>query len=244
MLKEIEYPSYIAGGAQRVSWGAVFAGATISLATLFCLTTLGIGIGLVSAPAAESASGLAAGMGVGAGAWMLLSGIASYYAGGWIAGRLTGIARVSESVIHGVLSWGVGTLVVAFVLATAAIGAFGAAAEAVGASLGLAGRAAMERPEAVDDLRRFGERLQGGQGGDAGGARDVTGARGGGGASAADAAAIGGAASRYAGAAGLFTFLMLACNAAAAGFGARGGTRVLKPIPMPSESRRERVGSM
>jgi hypothetical protein len=204
MIKELDYPSYSSGGFQRISWGAVFAGAIVSLGVLVLLTSLGAGIGLASAPAAANAANganAALGFGVGAGIWMLLTGIISFYAGGWIAGRLTGIARVSESVIHGIVCWATATVMLAFVFTTATVGAIGAASNAVGSTLG--------RQNTVDN-------------------RTIT---------PGDAQN----ASRAAGAAGMFGFVMLLCDGLAAGYGARAGTRVLKPVPM-SEVRRERVG--
>lgn len=135
MIKELDYPSYAAGGFQRISWGAVFAGSTVSLAVLVMLTALGAGIGLVAAPSAVANAGEAAakGFGIGGAAWLLLAGIGSYYAGGWVAGRLNGIPRVSESVIHGLVSWSLTTVMLAFVFTTAAAGLLGAAAAAPGA---------------------------------------------------------------------------------------------------------------
>lgn len=125
MIKELEYPSFTAGAFQRISWGAVCAGSIVSLAVLVTLTTLGVGIGLAGEPAAIS-------FGIGGAAWMLLSGIASFFCGGWIAGRLNGIPRISESVIHGIVSWSLTTALLAFVFTTAAAGTLSAAAGLAG----------------------------------------------------------------------------------------------------------------
>lgn len=206
MIKELDYPSYTSGGFQRISWGAVFAGAFVSLAVLVVLTSLGAGIGLASAPSAaavNSGASVAKGFGVGSAFWMLLSGVIAFYCGGWIAGRLNGIPRISESVIHGIVSWALSTVMLAFVFTTATVGALGAASNAIGSTLGR-NADATGRAATVD-------------------ASDVA------------------TASRAAGAAGMFGFVMLLCDAAASGYGARAGTRVLRPVSM-SESHRERVG--
>lgn len=205
MLKEIEYPSYANGGVQRVSWGAVFAGAVTSLSVMLGLVSLCIGVGLIAAPAAGLAAGM--GLGIGSGIALLACGIVSYYIGGWVAGRFTGIARVSESVLHGFVSWGTATLMFAFLSASAALGAFGAASSVMGSAVGMRGDAGAIRPGVADELTA------------PEGTRDV---------------------SRAAGAAGLFGFLMLACNAAASCYGARNGTRLLKPVSATTE-RRERI---
>ena len=100
MIKELDYPSYSSGGFQRISWGAVFAGAFVSLAVLVVLTSLGAGIGLASAPSAaasNSGASVAKGFGVGSAFWMLLSGVIAFYCGGWIAGRpATGVVLEAD----------------------------------------------------------------------------------------------------------------------------------------------------
>lgn len=200
MIKELDYPAYANSGFQRISWGAVFAGTIVSLAVLVVLTALGSGIGLVAAPSAVAGgTGAATGFGIGAAVWMLVTGVVSFYAGGWVAGRLTGIARISESVIHGIVMWSLATVMLAFVFTSATVGALGAASGAVRSTIG-------QQADAANRVE--GEDLQN--------------------------------ASRAAGAAGLFGFLMLLCNAGAAGYGARAGTRVLRPVAM-TETHRERV---
>jgi len=195
MIKELDYPSYAnAGSFQRISWGAVFSGASVSLAVLVVLTALGAGVGLADGPVGwgiEFAGAL----------WMLLSGSAAFFAGGWIAGRLTGIARVSESVIHGVVSWAAATLTLAFAFSSTTAGALGAVATVTGSTLG--------RPQALD-LRMLGS-------------SDVI------------------AAMQASGPAGIFGFVLLLCCATASAYGARAGTRMLRPVPI-SELRRERAG--
>lgn len=229
MIKELEYPSY-SGSIGRVSWGAIFAGSIVSLSVLVCLMTLGVGIGLVSAPSADTAEGLAKGLGTGAAVWTLLAGVSSYYAGGWVAGRLCGIGRVSDSVVHGVVSWGVGTLAVTFVLTSAALGAIGAAAKVVGGTAQIAaegagaaaGQGGMDLGRLADQGRQAIGRAQGTT--TPGDVRDT-------------AAQASGAA----GAAGLFAFFMLACNGLAAGFGARGGARLMRPVNSSEYRRHEKA---
>lgn len=199
MIKQLEYPTYANSKIQRISWGAVFAGTIVSLATMVLCTTVGAGIGLAAAPsaAASGGTGAAMGYGIGAGAWMLLSGIASFYAGGWFAGRLTGNAR--EGVIHGLVSWGLTTVMVAFVFTSATAGALGAASGALSSALGRSDVSASEGP----------------------GSQPLTGT-----VNTADVAK----ASKAAGAASLFASLMLVCDAAASGFGARSGSRGFRHV--------------
>lgn len=183
MIKELDYPAYAnAARFQRISWGAVFAGSVTTLAVLSAMTSLGAGFGLITGPTMR---GLSGSFGTNSAVWVLLSGVIASYAGGWIAGRLTGIARVSESVIHGVTAWGAATLAVAAVFSPTMIGghAWTAAYDVLTAAT-LAGELGIM---------------------------------------------------------GRFAFLALTCSAAAAAYGARAGTRVLRPVPM-SAPRREHAG--
>ena len=61
MIKEIEYPSS-GGPVAGVSWGAVFSGTFVAIAVMAALSLLGAGVGLASAPAADTAGGLAKGL--------------------------------------------------------------------------------------------------------------------------------------------------------------------------------------
>lgn len=231
MIKELEYPSY-SGSIGRVSWGAIFSGAIVSLSVLFCLMTLGVGIGLVSAPAADTAEGLAKGLGAGAAVWTLFAGVISYYAGGWVAGRLCGIGRVSDSVVHGVVSWGVGTLAVAFLFTTAALGALGAAANVVGGTAQIAAEGAgAAAGQGGLDLGRLAE--QGRQA--IGQAQGTT--------TPAEVRETAAQASGAAGAAGLFGFFMLLFNGLAAGYGARAGTRLMRPVNSSEYRRHEKMSA-
>jgi len=195
-IKELDYPSFTLAAYRRISWGAVFGGAITSLAVLTALTSLGAGLGWATARMPGQA--LLQSLGTEGVLWMLASGIASFYAGGWVAGRLTDIARVSESVIHGLVSWSVATAALTLVFIQATVGVFGVIAIAVGAMEGLS--AAVFAPDVLTAATRAGNL----------------------------------------GIAGGLAFLTLACGAAAAGLGARAGTRVLRPVPAP-ETRRERA---
>ncbi len=195
MIKELDYPSYYAGGYRRISWGAVFAGAITCLSALMVLTALGTGLGL--SETARPGQPLINTLSTGKVLWMVASAIASFYAGGWVAGRLTDISRVSESVIHGLASWAAATAALAFAF-TSGPGALGIVPRAVGTAQGIGGAFGI-----LDALER-----------------------------ATEAGNMG--------IAGALAFLILSCACLAAAYGARFGTRVLRPVPM-SEQTRERI---
>lgn len=105
-IKEIEYPSYVTGGRAAYSWLAIYVGAVVSLATLACLALLGLGLTAIKVPGQDMLTSL---RGVSA-FWLILSGAVSFYVGGWVASRMAGLGRVSDSVIHGLGAWATATL--------------------------------------------------------------------------------------------------------------------------------------
>ena len=112
----------VAPAGWRLSWGAVFAGVIVALAVHLVLNLLGIGIGLAGARTGAGMEWLGTGFGI----WWTIAGIIAAAVGGWIAGRTLGSADRSDGMIHGLLSWAGATLVVAFLLTTAAGGILGA----------------------------------------------------------------------------------------------------------------------
>jgi len=130
----------VAPAGWRLSWGAVFAGVIVALVAHLILNLLGVGIGLASV------TGTATGMewlGTGFGLWWTIAGIIAAAIGGWIAGRTLGSADRSDGMIHGLLSWAGATLVIAFLLTTAAGGMLGAGMQqqAMGPLGGITGQA-------------------------------------------------------------------------------------------------------
>jgi hypothetical protein len=101
-------------------WGAIFAGVVMVIVTQLTLALLGGGIGLSAVDPGEG--GELKAIGIGAIAWWIISGLVAFYFGGWTAGRMAGIPRTIDGVMHGLLTWGVTTLITLFFL-TSAIGA-------------------------------------------------------------------------------------------------------------------------
>lgn len=129
-----------AAAIKRVSWGAIFAGVVIALVAQLALSILGLGVGASTInPATEQnpAQGFAAGAGI----WFALTTLLSLFAGGWVAGRLAGMPRQTDSLLHGVLTWGVATLLLFYFL-TSTVGAIiGGTFRTLGAGLSMAGSA-------------------------------------------------------------------------------------------------------
>ena len=133
-----------------VDWPAIFAGAVSASAIGLLFAGFGATLGLtaVSPQPSEGSAGFAL---IIVGAWMLVTVVASYAAGGYIAGRMrrrvdgaTSDEVTARDSIHGVVVWALAVLVGAW-LATGAVGtainAVGNTAAAVGQTAAAAGAA-------------------------------------------------------------------------------------------------------
>ena len=102
---------------KRISWGAIFAGALVALVVGFVLNLLGLGIGLQTFDPASEPDSLG-GFGTGQGIWIVISSLASLFAGGWVAGRLAGMPRKTDGVLHGIVVWAVTTVLTLYLLSS------------------------------------------------------------------------------------------------------------------------------
>src|SRR5437879_3415905 len=120
----------------QVSWGAVFAGATIALVMQIILNMVGVGVGLSTVDVAAGDTPSAGSLSVGAGIWWVVSGIVAAAVGGYIAGRLSGKASQSTAAYHGLIAWAVSTLTVVYLLSSAASGLIGRTLSTATSALG------------------------------------------------------------------------------------------------------------
>ena len=102
---------------KRISWGAIFAGAVVAVVTGFVLNLLGLGVGLQAFDPATDPDTLG-GFGIGQGIWAIISSLASLFAGGWVAGRLAGMPRDLDGALHGIVVWGLTTLLTLYFLSS------------------------------------------------------------------------------------------------------------------------------
>ncbi len=148
-----------------VSWGAIFAGATAAAALTLVLTILGFGLGLSAISPWASASASAQSIGVGTIVWIAFTQLAAAGLGGYLAGRL----RVRwhslhtdevyfRDTAHGLLAWGVASLVTAALLGSAIAAALGTGIQAgtsVASGAGIAAASAVSREEGRSDNSYF-----------------------------------------------------------------------------------------
>ena len=123
----------------EVSWGAIFAGAVTALVTQVIVNLVGVGVGLASVGTTAADNPSASTVSMGAGVWFVASGIVASLAGGLIAGRLSGKPLPGAAALHGLVSWAVTTLVVLYLLTSAASGLVGGTLGTVSSALGGAG---------------------------------------------------------------------------------------------------------
>ncbi|WP_422923770.1 hypothetical protein [Singulisphaera sp. PoT] len=138
---------------RRVSWGAVLAGVTVTLVTQLLFGVLGIAIGASTIDPLHEASPTS-GLGMGAGIWFIVTGVISLFAGGWTAGRLAGIPRAIDSSLHGVLTWGIATLAMFYLLTTTVGAVIGGTARALSQGASIVGQGvASASPQAMEAVK-------------------------------------------------------------------------------------------
>lgn len=140
----------------RISWGAIIAGVVMALVTQLAFSLLGLGIGASAVnPYSDNPVG---GLGIGAAIWTLLSVLISLYTGGYVAGRLAGMPRVQDSMLHGLVTFGL-TSLLGFYLLTSGIGkVIGGAGSLVSSVVSSASSAAANAAPGLVDAAK--DRLQ------------------------------------------------------------------------------------
>ena len=135
-------------GVSAVSWGAIIAGAVVASALSLALLTLGAGIGLVSVSPWSNNNVSVTTFGILAAAWFIAVQLFALGVGGYLAGRLrTRWVSVHTDEVyfrdtaHGLIVWGVGAIITAWLLTSGAASVVSGAAHAGGSALEAAGTA-------------------------------------------------------------------------------------------------------
>jgi hypothetical protein len=129
----------VPGAIKRISWGAVFAGVVVAMVLQLALSLLGFGIGVGTIDPVEERDPMS-GLGTGALIWWVVTMLLSLFAGGWVAGRLAGMPTTFDSILHGILTWSLFTLLTFYLLTTALGRVISGVGGIVGETLSLAGR--------------------------------------------------------------------------------------------------------
>jgi hypothetical protein len=127
---------------RRISWAAIGGGVVLVVVLQLLLSLLGAGVGLGTVNANAGSTPTASTLGIGAGLWWILSSCIAIGVGGFVAAWFAGVEIRLDGVLHGLVTWGIATLVT-FWLLTSAIGsvigggfsALGSVASAAGSSV-------------------------------------------------------------------------------------------------------------
>lgn len=131
------YPPTVPLLIKRISWGAIFAGLVVVLAVQVLLAMLGTGIGLSTIDPLQQgdSSPSASAFSIGAGIWWLVSSLIALYLGGWVAGRVSGVARPVDGALHGLLTWAVALLATVYLVSSAGSSLLSGASSVLGTAV-------------------------------------------------------------------------------------------------------------
>ncbi len=125
---------------ERISWGAVLAGAIMAIAIQISVNLLAVRMGASSFnPRYDADPDLKDSVMTGA-VWVGLGTLVAMFVGGWIAARFAGIPEGVDGMLHGLMVWAVVTLVSLLFLGSAVGRLLGGVSALVGQGLNLAGR--------------------------------------------------------------------------------------------------------
>lgn len=113
-----------------ISWGAIFAGLASGMGTYLLLALLGLAAGLTAVdPQSADPMGKAP---LITGIWTSISLVLAAFIGGYVAARMSGLTRLADGMLHGLVAWSVSTLVFAFVITTSIGSIIGGAFSMIG----------------------------------------------------------------------------------------------------------------
>ena len=124
---------------RRISWGAIIGGVVLVVCVQLLLSLLGarIGLGTVNTNAGSTTD--ASSFGIGAGIWWIVSSIIALTFGGFASAWLAGIELRWDGVLHGLITWGISSLLTIWLLSSAVSGVVGGGASALGSLASSAG---------------------------------------------------------------------------------------------------------
>jgi hypothetical protein len=103
----------------RISWAAVIGGVVLAVVLQLLLSLLGAGVGLGTVNVNASSTPMASTLGIGAGLWWLLSSCIAVGVGGFVAAWFAGVEIRFDGVLHGLVTWGIATLLTFWLLSSA-----------------------------------------------------------------------------------------------------------------------------
>jgi hypothetical protein len=124
----------------RLSWGAIFGGTVAALSLWVLLYSLGLALGLSTVDPDDPAGSFRS-SGIFTGIYGLIAPLIALFVGGLVAGRVSGVFEKGSDVIHGLLMWGMTTLLGTWLVMTVLGSLLSGAASAGKAALAAGGAA-------------------------------------------------------------------------------------------------------
>lgn len=117
---------------RRISWAAIFGGVVLVIACQLLWSLLGAGIGLDTVNTNAGTTPRAGSIGLGAGTWWIISSVISLAFGGYVAAWLAGVEGRWDGILHGLVAWGIASVMAVYLLSSAVGGILGGSASALG----------------------------------------------------------------------------------------------------------------
>src|SRR5262249_55441193 len=125
---------------RRISWAAIFGGVILAVVVQLLLSALGAGIGFSTVNVNAGTTPGAGAMGIGAGVWWVISSCIAVFVGGYVAGWLAGIETRLDGMLHGLITWGLATLLTIYLLTSALSSIIGGSVSAIGGAASAVGK--------------------------------------------------------------------------------------------------------
>src|SRR6202049_3037583 len=110
---------------------------------------LGAGIGLGTVNTNLGSTPTASSLGIGAGVWWVVTSCAALGLGGYVAAWLAGIEIRFDGMLHGLITWGIATLLTIYLLTSAIGGIIGGGFSALGGIASAAGSGVKEAAKPI-----------------------------------------------------------------------------------------------
>lgn len=135
---------------RRISWAAIFGGVVLVVTVQLLLSTLGAGIGLSTVNTNAGTTPDAGSFGMDAGVWWAISSVIALGFGGYVAAWLAGIEIRWDGVLHGLVTWGIATLLTVYLLSSAVGGIVSGGFSALGSVTSAAGSGVKEAAKPLE----------------------------------------------------------------------------------------------
>ncbi len=129
---------------RRISWAAIFGGVVLIIVAQLMLSMLGAGIGLGAVNVNAGSTPNASSFGIGAGVWWVLSSVLALLLGGYVSAWFAGVDQRFDGVLHGLVAWGIATVLTLYLLSSAVGSIIGGGFSALGSVASAAGSGVKE----------------------------------------------------------------------------------------------------